>query len=95
VIQENQLKMEASDHFLASVQTHEPAFAAANDGGNIGGGGGAGNVINSSQLSAPIYGHIVGCCGSAPNVHFYRKGQKCCVDGEIVDEKAPCSIEFM
>lgn len=44
--------------------------------------------------TAPIYGHIIGCCGRAPKVHYFRKGQRCCLDGEIVDEKAPCSAEF-
>ena len=24
--------------------------------------------------SAPIYGPIIGCCGRAPNVHYFREG---------------------
>lgn len=45
--------------------------------------------------AAPIYGPIIGCCGRAPKVHFFRQGQRCCLDGEIVDEKAPCNMDFM
>ena len=26
--------------------------------------------------SAPIYGAIIGCCGRAPNVHYYRAGSE-------------------
>lgn len=45
--------------------------------------------------SAPIYGAIVGCCGRAPYVHYYRQGQRCCPDGQVVDARAPCDIEIM
>lgn len=44
--------------------------------------------------SLPTYGPIIGCCGRAPHVHFFRKGQRCCKDGEIVDERFPCSMDF-
>ena len=30
-------------------------------------------LINNS---APIYGPIIGCCGRAPNVHYFREGNK-------------------
>ena len=30
----------------------------------------------------------------APNVHYYREGQRCCLDGEIVDLNAPCTMDF-
>ena len=53
------------------------------------------NVMKSPKpASAPIYGPIIGCCGRAPKVHFFRQGQRCCLDGEIVDERAPCSMDF-
>ena len=61
-------------------------------GGN---GGGNGGKLKTSSPSAPIYGPIIGCCGMAPKIHFYRQGQKCCPDFEIVDDRAPCSVEFM
>jgi len=50
---------------------------------------------NRAVASAPIYGEIVGCCGRAPNLHYFRKGQKCCSDGEVVDANAPCDIDFL
>ena len=70
-------------------------------GGNSGGGNGDSTQvklpvsINPVVASAPIYGEIVGCCGRAPNLHYFREGQKCCTDGEIVDANAPCGIEFL
>ena len=33
--------------------------------------------------SAPIYGAIIGCCGRAPFVHYFRDGQRCCPDGQV------------
>ena len=73
------------------------SLAAVHSIGNRPGGGGGGNGgggIKSAPPSAPIYGRITGCCGTPPSVHFYRDGQKCCTDGEIVDDRAPCSSEF-
>lgn len=54
-----------------------------------------GVTINRVVSSAPIYGAIIGCCGRAPNVHYFREGQKCCNDGEIVDFNAPCNMDFL
>ena len=42
---------------------------------------------------SPLHGKIVGCCGSAPYVHYYRQGQKCCPDGKITDLNMPCDYE--
>jgi len=70
-----------------------------NEGGDLilhiqkGGNGGKQKITQIVQ-SAPIYGPIAGCCGRAPNVHYYREGQRCCVDGEIVDLTAPCTMDF-
>lgn len=47
-----------------------------------------------AKQSATIYGPIIGCCGNAPTFRVFREGQRCCLDGEIVDEKAPCSLDF-
>ena len=58
-------------------------------------GGASGTSPNRVVASAPIYGEIVGCCGRAPNLHYFRKGQKCCPDGEVVDGKAPCGVDFL
>lgn len=58
------------------------------------GGNGGKQKITQIVQSAPIYGAIAGCCGRAPDVHYYREGQRCCVDGEIVDMTAPCSMDF-
>jgi len=58
-------------------------------------GGSTGTSPNRVVQSAPIYGEIVGCCGRAPNLHYFRKGQKCCQDGEVVDGKAPCNVDFL
>lgn len=44
--------------------------------------------------AAPMYGAIVGCCGRAPAVHYFRDGQRCCPDGQVVDERAPCDGEL-
>ena len=41
-----------------------------------------------------LFFKILGCCGRPPFVHVYREGQKCCSDGEIVDQQAPCSVEL-
>jgi len=60
-----------------------------------GGGGGGGRRPFMTVKSSPIYGAIVGCCGRAPDVHYYRDGQRCCIDGEVVDANAPCSMEFL
>lgn len=78
-------------------------FATMSALSNQAGGGGGGSVasvagsvtINRVVSSAPIYGEIIGCCGRAPDVHYFRQGQKCCGDGEIVDYNAPCSMEFL
>lgn len=59
------------------------------------GGGGGKTKITQVVQSSPIYGAISGCCGRAPDVHYYRTGQRCCLDGEIVDMNAPCSMDFM
>jgi len=45
--------------------------------------------------SAPIYGAIIGCCGRAPFVHYFRDGQRCCPDGQVVDANAPCDADFI
>jgi len=58
------------------------------------GSGGGKTKITQIVQSAPIYGPIAGCCGRAPNVHYYREGQRCCLDGEIVDLNAPCTMDF-
>lgn len=50
---------------------------------------------NPVVASAPIYGEIVGCCGRSPDLHYFRRGQRCCTDGEIVDASAPCGIDFL
>ena len=42
---------------------------------------------------SPLHGKIVGCCGTAPYVHYYRHGQKCCPDGKITDLNMPCDYE--
>jgi hypothetical protein len=52
-------------------------------------------LTGTKPPSAPIYGAIVGCCGRAPYVHYYRQGQRCCPDGQVVDARAPCDIEIM
>lgn len=44
--------------------------------------------------AAPMYGAIIGCCGRAPLVHYFRDGQRCCPDGQVVDERAPCDGEL-
>ncbi|CAG5109818.1 Oidioi.mRNA.OKI2018_I69.chr2.g4302.t1.cds [Oikopleura dioica] len=49
--------------------------------------------INQPALS--VYGKIAGCCGEAPDFRYYREGQRCCANGEIVDGLAPCSEEFL
>jgi hypothetical protein len=58
-----------------------------------------GSATNQSKnqvvASAPIYGEIVGCCGRSPDLHYFRRGQRCCTDGEIVDASAPCGIDFL
>lgn len=70
-------------------------------GGSVGAIGGSVAVaqqqvtINRVVSSAPIYGEIVGCCGRSPEVHYFRQGQKCCGDGEIVDYNAPCGMDFL
>lgn len=87
----------------ASEQFSGPGFQGARaDGpeGTSGGGGGGGNggaATSPNQVvsSAPIYGEIVGCCGRSPTLHYFRKGQKCCSDGEVVDENAPCNVDFL
>ena len=33
--------------------------------------------------AAPMYGAIIGCCGRAPAVHYFRDGQRCCPDGQV------------
>jgi len=53
-----------------------------------------GSVTINRFPSAPIYGAIIGCCGRSPDVRYFRQGQKCCGDGEIVDYGASCSLEF-
>jgi len=68
---------------------------AAAAGGSAGMMGSGPVTINRVVSSAPIYGEIIGCCGRSPEVHYFRQGQKCCADGEIVDLHAPCSIDFL
>lgn len=58
-------------------------------------GGASETSPNRVVQSAPIYGEIIGCCGRSPNLHYFRKGQKCCPDGEVVDGKAPCGVDFL
>jgi len=41
-----------------------------------------------------IFGPIIGCCGRAPHVHFFRQGQRCCQDGSIVHQDSPCPMDF-
>lgn len=84
---------------LASIlQMVKEAESERNPGGGltitIQKGLGGGRPV-SQVVSAPIYGAISGCCGRSPNVHYYREGQRCCQDGEIVDAQAPCSMDFM
>lgn len=62
---------------------------------NKGSGAARPQQVTVVQNSAPIYGAIIGCCGRAPDVKYYRSGQRCCADGEIVDAQAPCSMDFM
>jgi len=86
-------KFAANQQDLAAVISAVGNRPGGNGGGN-GGGGNGGKSPKSPVPSAPIYGHIIGCCGRPPFVHVYREGQKCCSDGEIVDQKAPCSVEL-
>ncbi|CBY15322.1 unnamed protein product, partial [Oikopleura dioica] len=60
----------------------------------------AANMIQSrtQRINQPVltvYGRISGCCGKAPSFRYFREGQRCCANGEIVDELAPCSEEFL
>lgn len=43
------------------------------------------NVVNT-----PLYGEIIGCCGRSPHVHYFRQGQRCCPDGEIINQNMQC-----
>mgnify|MGYP000399096346 CR=1 FL=1 len=91
---------DGAEKLAAILSTISEANKASGGGGDLvlhiqkGGGGNGGGKITQVVQSAPIYGAISGCCGRAPNVHYYREGQRCCVDGEIVDMNAPCSMDF-
>jgi len=39
-------------------------------------------------------GDVIGCCGSAPKLKQFRRGQKCCPDGQVMLEGVPCDIDF-
>lgn len=49
----------------------------------------------STNVQSLTHGEIVGCCGRAPKIHYFRRGQKCCSDGQITDLNAPCNIDFL
>ena len=36
-----------------------------------------------TPAEAPMYGAIVGCCGRAPAVNYFRDGQRCCPNGQV------------
>ena len=67
-------------------------FDMGTHGGGGGGHGGPQSSVKNSMF--PIYGPIIGCCGRFPTVHYFRKGQKCCADGQVTDAKAPCDSDF-
>jgi len=46
--------------------------------------------LNFELTSPPILGPIVGCCGFAPNLHYYREGQKCCENGAVLPAGSNC-----
>ena len=52
---------------------------------------------NESEKSTSVFvhGEVLGCCGRAPNVRYFRQGQKCCSDGQVTDENAPCNVDIL
>jgi len=85
------LKMVGNDY----VMDNRPYIVKFDMGTHGGGGGGNGGPQSSVKNSMfPIYGPIIGCCGRFPTVHYFRKGQKCCADGQVTDAKAPCDSDF-
>lgn len=86
-----------TDEGRADMEAAVASSSAGGAGGSSGGvgGGEAPGVTINRVVSSVIYGEINGCCGRSPNVHYFREGQKCCGDGEIVDFNAPCSMDFL
>jgi len=80
----------SSPPYFADYDTDQPQNKTLSDGARP-------NVADySAEVSMapsrnPLHGKIVGCCGRAPNVHYYREGQQCCPNGRIVEQDATCS----
>jgi len=99
----SEVASDSSGNFVGRTDSDRAEIAAAaGNGGGAGGGGSASDdgesapaVTINRVVSSVIYGEIIGCCGRVPNVHYFRQGQKCCGDGEIVDFNAPCSMDFL
>ena len=89
--------VEALQHAAYSDRVgFETDFAALKDGEVFYGNQKIENFENEKSENQKLtHGEVVGCCGQAPRVHYFRRGQKCCSDGQITDINAPCNIDLI